>query len=211
MTTQHPLFNSAAPWLWALLTLVALIVSFFAAFLIGTTAVRFGSAGPQGLEFRLDLALFLVLMGAFGMLGALAMARLVFGRWLPVSVATLVIPMIGVALAVAIELALHEWARVHIGQYDWDYLGSTAGLSFLVVLSAVATFGVLVAPRGAVLPPLLGLGLAALMVGFVFIANVPGLGDGIEPESWPLAIGIGLSAAYVIGSVAVGVHRGLGR
>lgn len=211
MTTQHPSFRSAAPWLWALLTLVALIVSFFAAFLIGTTAVRFGSAGPQGLEFRLDLALFLVLMGAFGMLGALVMARLVFGRWLPVTAVQLVLPVIGVGLAVAVELMLHEWAQVHIGQYDWDYVGWTGGLSFLVVLSAVATFGVLVAPRGAVLPPLLGLGLAALMVGFVFIANVPGLGDGIEPESWPLAIGIGLSAAYVIGSVAVGVHRGLGR
>ena len=42
------------------------------------------------------------------------------------------------------------------------------------------------------------------MVGLVVAANVPGLGDGIEPESWPLAIGIGMSAVFVIGSVPWG-------
>lgn len=207
MPTQSRSFGSAVPWLWAVLTFLALIVSFFAAFVIGTTAVRFGFLGSQGLEVRWDLALFLVLMGSFGMLGALAMARMVFGHWLRVTAAQLVLPVIGLALAVAVELTLHEWAQVHIGYYDWDFVGWTAGLSLLVVLSAVAMFGVLVAPHGAVTPPLLGLGFGAVAVFFIVASNVPGLWDGIELESWPLAIGIGLSAVYVTGSVIVGVRR----
>jgi hypothetical protein len=41
----------------------------------------------------------------------------------------------------------------------------------------------------------------------VLLSNVPGLQDGIEPESWPLAILIALSAAYTIAVVVVGARR----
>jgi hypothetical protein len=38
------------------------------------------------------------------------------------------------------------------------------------------------------------LGAAATI--FIVLGNAPGLGDGIEPESWPLAIWLGVSGLY---------------
>ena len=45
---------------------------------------------------------------------------------------------------------------------------------------------------------------AAALVLLIVIANMPGLGDGIEPESWPLAILIDLCGLYAVGAVVIG-------
>lgn len=73
--------------------------------------------------------------------------------------------------------------------------------------AAVASFGALVAPGGALAPPLVGLVLAVAGVLFIFRSNAPGLADGIEPESWALATLIGGAAAYAVGAAAFGVRR----
>jgi hypothetical protein len=93
-----------------------------------------------------------------------------------------------------------------IGYYDWDFIGWTAGLSFSVVLVAVAWFGVTVAPSSAQLPPRIGLGLGAVLVVLIVLSNVPALGDGIGPNSMPLAMLVGLSAGYAIAAIVISLR-----
>jgi hypothetical protein len=181
-----------------------LIAAFFAAFGVAISIVSRAAlpdAGPGSL--RLDLAGFLLLLGAFGMGAVLVAGRVAFGSWLDARPRYLILPVTGIALAIGVELALHEWARLAIGYYDSDFIGWTAGLSFSVAVVAVAWFGLSVAPPGAAVPPRIGLGFGALLVVLIVLSNVPGLGDGIGPNSWPLAILVGLSAAYAIGAVAL--------
>ena len=56
--------------------------------------------------------------------------------------------------------------------------------------------GVFVAPRGAAGWPLAFVLLGAALVVWIVLGNVPGLGDGIKPQSWPLAIWLGISGLY---------------
>jgi hypothetical protein len=120
----------------------------------------------------------------------------------------LIAPAAGVGVAIGVELALHEWARLSTGYYDWDFIGWTAGLSFSVVLVAVTWFGVTVAPRGATAPARIGLGLSAALVLLIVLSNVPDLGDGIGPHSWPLAVLVGLAAIYAIGAAITALRKG---
>ncbi|HYI66685.1 MAG TPA: hypothetical protein VEW95_07180 [Candidatus Limnocylindrales bacterium] len=204
--------TDARPWLWAALTIVGLVVAFLAAFVVAVSIasrLMFPDAGPDGL--RVDLAGLLLLSGAFGIGGVLVAGRVAFGSWLDARPRHLVLPVAGVALAIGVELALHEWARLTIGYYDSDFIGWTAGLSFSVVLVAVTWFGVAVAPPGANAPPRIGMGLSAILVLLIVLSNVPGLGDGIEPRSMPLAILVGLAAIYAIGALITGVRGGTPR
>jgi len=201
--------RTGRPWLWAALTIVGLLVAFLAAFGVAISVVSravFPDVGPGGL--RLDLAGLLLLIGAFGMGAVLVAGRVAFGCWLDTRLRHLVLPAVGIALAIGVELALHEWARLSIGYYESDYIGWTAGLSFSVVLVAVAWFGLSVAPPGATAPPRIGLGLSAILVALIVLSNVPGLGDGIGPNSLPLAILVGLSAVYAIGGVITSLRGG---
>ena len=201
--------RSLRPWLWAAASTVVGGASLVVAFVIAVYAGQLGLGRSDGdLGTRLDLALFLLLISLFGSLAALASARLVFGRWPAVPPVAILVAGVGVALAIAVELALHEWARVRFGSYyDPDMVGWTAGLAYALALSAAVSFAVLIAPHGAAEPPLLGaIGLAVpiwLAVGL----NVPGLLDGIELESWPLAILVGLSGVYALAAVLIGARR----
>lgn len=203
MTPAGP-FNPAAPWLWAAISVASLVASFFVAFGVATTASQGLGTAPGAL--RLDLAAFLMLLGVLGILGTLAAGRIAFGGWLSVSGARLAMPLAGVLLATAVELSLHEWARVHVGQYDWDFMGPTAALSFVTVLCAVATFGVSVAPPRAAVPPRGGLGFVAAIACLIVASNVPGLRDGIEPESRSLATLIGLCGVYALVGLGLAIR-----
>jgi hypothetical protein len=209
MRKTVPPIRAARAWLWAALTIVGLMVAFFAAFGIAAAAASAGLfPRPGDTDLRLDLALLLLLMGVIGVIGVLPAARIGFGSRLVVRPRHLILPAVGIALAIGVELALHEWARLSSIGYDWDFIGWTAGLSFAVVIVAVAWFGVTVAPLGATAPPRIGLGLSAMLVVFIVLSNVPGLGDGIGPNSWPLAILVGSSAAYAIGAVITSLQGG---
>lgn len=199
--------SQTRPWLWAALTILGLVLAFFAAFGVAVPVVSrgvFPDGGPGSL--RLDLAGFLLLMGAFGMGAVLVAGRVAFGRWLSVRSGQVVLPAIGIGIGIGVELALHEWARLSIGYYDVDFIGWTAALSFSVVLVAVAWFGVTVAPPGATAPPRIGLGLSALIVVLIVLSNVPGLDDGIGSNSWPLAFLVGASALFAIGAVVTSLR-----
>ena len=197
------------PWLWAALAIMGLVLAFVAAFGVVVTVSSqgpFPDARPGSL--RLDLAGFLVLVGVFGIGTVLAAGRVAFGSWLEARPRHLILPAAGIALAIGIEIALHEWARLSIAYYDWDFIGWTAGLSFAIVLVAAAWFGVSVAPPGAAVPPRIGLGVSAILVVLIVLSNVPGLGDGIGPNSWLLAILVGSSAIYAIGAVSTSLRGG---
>ena len=209
MQNEVPPIRNGRPWLWAALTIVGLVVAFLAAFGVTVTVASRGLFPDAGLgSLRLDLAGFLLLIGAFGIGAVLVAGRVAFGSWLDARPRHLVLPAAGVTLAIGVELALHEWATLSFGYYDWDIIGLTAGLSFAVVLIAVAWFGALVAPPGADAPPRIGLGLSAIPVFLVVVSNVPGLGDGIGPNSWPLALLVGLAAIYAAGAVVISLRGG---
>ena len=211
-TFRAPDIHPAAPWLWAALSLIAFVVSCFGALAIAGAAASWGlGRDVDGLALRLDLALFLVLTCLSGMAGILGAARIAFGRWSTVTGTALLVPLIGAVLAPAVEVALHEWASVSIGGYDWDFVGLTAGLSLMVILVGLASFAVQIAPAPAIRPPLVGLTLGAAVVVLIVLSNLPALSDGIGPHSGPLAVLVGLSAVHALGALVIGLRTALAR
>lgn len=208
MTCDRQRVSPLGAWAWGACLIVGWVLAFLVAFgTAGTAQSRDFWPSTAEASLRLDLALLLTLMGLLGLGASSAATRVVFGRWPSVRLPQLVVPCAGIALAIGVELTLHEWARVHIGQYEFDHMGITAITSRILVGCAVAAFAVALSPPGAGFPPLLSVVGAAAIIALVLVSNAPGLRDGIEPESWPLAILIGLSAAYVVGAVVIAVRR----
>lgn len=205
METESRPFHPGAPWVWAGLSFLAWFGSLWVALPLAglIPPVIVNSGAPDG-SLRWDLAVFLSINGSLSLAASIGIGRLIFGRRFRVAPLDFVVPAIGLALAIAIELALHGWAQARYSYYDWDFVRWTAGLSALVVVTAVATFGVLIAPSRSSIAPRTWQVVGASLVLLIVASNVPGLGDGIEPESWPLAVLIGLSALYVCLVVAAG-------
>jgi hypothetical protein len=105
---------------------------------------------------------------------------------------------VGLVLAGSLEASLHAWALDRFATFNWRLIGPTAGLFAVIVGSAVAGFAVLLAPRGASLPPLMFAVGGALLSGLVVAVNMPGLGDGIEPESVAPALLVAAGGAYAL-------------
>lgn len=191
----------ARPLAWAALSLGVWLASLFA--LLPLVAnIQIG-------DLRWDIAAWLMTTGAVGMAAAYGIGSRLLRLPLLITPMAVIVPAIGVVLAIGVELALEDWARVHVGAdyYDPDFIGWTAGLPQSLVLTAIAAFGTLVAPRGAMHAPMACLGLAMLLVSFIVVTNLPGLGDGIEPGSWPLAILIGLAAVYAVACFALAAQK----
>lgn len=204
MKTDGRAPHPALTWIWGICLPIGWVLAFLAAFGIASTLVsRDVLPGPLDTALRWDLAFLNATMGVLGLMTVLGLARVVFGHWPRFRAWHVAVPIVGFAISIAEELVLHEWAQVHIGQYDFDHVAPTAMLSWTTILVAVSAFAALVSPRGAALPPSLGLWSACAFALLITWLNAPGLGDGIETESWPLAILIGLSAIYAIGCVSV--------
>ena len=152
---------------------------------------------PAG-SLRTDIAAWIVLTAGVSVAVVLASGRAVFGTWLPVRPLAVAVPLIGVAVAVAEELLLHEWAEARFGHYDSELVWWTAALSGLVVATSIACFGTLVAPHGARLAPMVCQALATLAVAIVVASNLDGLRDGVRPESVLLATAVGLCGLYAV-------------
>lgn len=208
METDGRVAHPALPWVWGTCLVIGWVLAFLAAFGIASTlASRDVLPGSLDTDLRWDLAFLNATMGVLGLMTVPGVARVVFGHWPRVRAWHLVVPVVGFATSIAEEVVLHEWAQVHIGQYDFDHVAPTAMLSWTTILVAVSAFAALVSPRGTALPPSLGLWAASAVVLLITVLNAPGLGDGIEPESWTLAILIGLSAIYAIGCAGVAVWQ----
>ena len=200
MSTPQRAFHPAAAWVWAFLSVVWWFTTF-------ALALPLASFAPPGDGLRIDLALVLLVNGAATLVGVQLLGGALLRRPLRRPGVGLLIPIAGIVVAIAVELALHEWAERRFGFYDSELIWWTAGLSPALMLTAVASFGALVAPRGALLPPLVGLALAVTAVMFIVASNVPGLGDGIDRESWPLASLVALSAVYAVTAGAAAARR----
>ena len=205
MQKVAPPIHVAAPWAWAAIS----FVGWFASLWIALPFTSLVPSGTTSLEagIRWDLAVFLALNAALSMAAVLAAGRLVFGRWLEVTSTDLEVPAVGVVLAIASEIALHEWAEARFGYYDFDFVGWNAGLGAALVVAAVATFAVQVAPRGAAAAPRIGQILAATLVSLIIASNGFGLRDGVEPAGWPLALLGGASGLYVLVAVVISWRR----
>jgi hypothetical protein len=205
--TPHMPTSGIAPWAWAALSVVGWAVSFLAAFGVlaglGTIGIQIPNIGG----LRIELAVLLALFGTFAAAGVLGSARLIYTRWPAVQAMAAIMPLAGLTLAAAVELGLHAWVTARFTYYDWDMVGWTAGLSLMLVTLAVATFATLIAPRDSAQPPVIAQVVAAAVIGLIVLSNVEGITDGIEPGSWPLAVLVGLSAAYAVAAVLIGVRR----
>lgn len=184
-TTVAWQFGAASPWLWALGSLAWFVASAF-------LTLPLVAALPA--QFLLQP----LVWGTSVLAGALVLARGAFGRWLPVPWSALTMALVGIVLAGLLDESLHGWALGRFGVFDWDVVGPTAGLSALLVGSTAAGFGVLVAPRGASLPPLAFAVGGALLSGLVVAMNMPGLGDGLSADSVLAALGVGACGAYAL-------------
>jgi hypothetical protein len=193
--------GAASPWFWALGSLVWYVASAYV-----TLPVVAAIPAAQFLLHPL-------IWGGAVLGGVLLLARVVFRRSALVRWPSLVLALAGLLLAGMLEASLHDWAVTRFGVFAWRMIGPTAGLFAVIVGSAVSGFGVLVAPRGASLPPLVTAIAGALVSGLVVAVNMPGLGDGIEPGSVVPALLVAAGGAYALVvafiAVLVAVHREL--
>jgi hypothetical protein len=177
-------WSAATPWAWAATSFAGFMAS-------GVLAALAFGAGMWAVPW--------VLLAAFGVL---ALGRIAFAAWLPVPAVAAAVLIAGVVLSGAVEASLRDWAMARFGLFDPDYVGITAVFFVVVAGVAVAGFGSLIAPRGAVLPPALAVLAGFLLTMLIVFSDVPGLSDGLDPEStFPAAI-IGVAGLYV-GAVAV--------
>jgi hypothetical protein len=147
-----------------------------------------------------------MLIGAWGSLSLVAVlvaGRLVFGRWLRVSPAALVVGCAGVGIAAVLEFLLVEWTSARFGYPDPDFVGWTAWLFALVVAVAMAAVAAIVAPPDRRLLPRLATIASAVLTLLVVALNARGLSDGIDADSWPLAVLVGLAGLYSVVAAAV--------
>lgn len=197
----------SAAWLWAAFSLVGWVVAAPLALFLVFAVRTFGLLEGDPFGLRIDLALALLLHGTFAVSLVRPAAWLALGTW-PHSGARQALPAaVGIGLAALVEVALHEWAEARYGYYDAQLIGWTALLSIALVAAAAATFAAVVAPRGAVLPPLVALALASAGVLLIAMSNLPGLEDGIGAGGWVLAVMVGASATYVSACLFIAVRR----
>ena len=194
--------STASGLYWAGLSLGAFVAAAFVSLPVAT--------GFGGVLRVPDTAAVTVTWGCLAIGSVLGAGRIAFGRWLPVNVAALFVAALGIGLAVGVDTTLREWATARLGYYDPDQVWWSAGLFAVLIGLATATFGVLVAPSGYARWPAAFALAGAAGVLFIVLSNVPGLGDGIDPQSWPLAIWIGLGGAYALAAGALAVVKATG-
>jgi len=176
---------------WSALSLVGFGAAAFAIFPVSMALRLFVET-----THSLDMALWSVVWSVFGAAAVLIAGRVAFTVWLRAGAAAVAIVVIGTLLSVGVHLTLQSWAAVRFGYFDPDFIGWTAVLFALLVGLATAAFGVFVAPRGAVAWPLTFVLLGSAGVMLVLAANLPGLSDGLAPDSRPLAGWLGASGLY---------------
>jgi hypothetical protein len=119
------------------------------------------------------------------------------------------IAAIGIALSAIVHFVLQEWQIARFGLPEPELVGWTAGLFAVLVGLSVAAFGAFIAPKQVVHWPLAAALVGAAGVGLIVLANLPGLSDGIADDSWPLAVWVGISALYALGTADLAVRRAL--
>jgi hypothetical protein len=161
------------------------------------------AAGTVGLSIRNGLH-HLVWGPTVALVAAPIGRRLVAGVRFDRPLATFLL-LAGAALAGLSEVALNEWARDRFEYFDPDYVGFAGFAPAATLAVALAAWAALSAPRasGVILRVLLM--TAAGCLALALLPSVPGLADGIDPESVPLAITLVLDAAFAVLAVLLGI------
>jgi hypothetical protein len=187
-------FGMRAAWAWAVASLVMYLIAPFVALVV---------LAPQGQQLPPSgLAILPVAWTWFAAFGAVVAARLCLGAWPRVGFAAVAVLVVGGALAGWVDASLHAWSGQRFGYFEPDLIGPSSVFFAVVVGTAVGAFGVLIAPKRAALPPTLAVLAGVVLTVIILVGNVPGLADGLDPESVPLAAAIALASLYVI---AIGV------
>jgi hypothetical protein len=190
---------SSRPWNWVALCFLAFVLAE-----IATIPVIYVAEAVLGLPHALGLALWAGSRVLVAGLVALALGRILIGTAVRPQPAAWLVLGIGAALAAMVQVALVAWSESRFALFDPDLVGLTAQLYTVVGGVGVAAFSTLSAPRDAALPPMIALLMATLLTLIIVVANVPGLADGIEPESIPLAVTLGATLLYALAVSALG-------
>jgi hypothetical protein len=191
---------------WAALSVIFFVAALFAILPL-VAAVQLVWDAPH----LAQMAAWSPAWGILAVLGVLLAARMALGTWLRPSAVAIGIAGVGICLSAVVNVVLQQWELLRFGITEPELVGPTAGLFAVLVGVAVAGFAAFAAPRR-----LIGWPLAAVVLGFLGVvvivgSNVPGLGDGIGADSWPLAIWVGLSGLYALVVTGLVVRRALSR
>lgn len=192
---------------WIILSIVA----FFAALLatLPTVSLIGSTLSPAGDLHLLQMALWPIVWGTFALAAVWLLGRALLGfpRLHPTGLA---LAVTGVGLAAWHHVVLQLWGRAHLGYYDPDMIGPTAGLFAVLVGIGVAAFGSYVAPRGVLWVPGALVVLGTLGVLVIAAGNaIAGAPNGIAADSIPLAVSIGAAVAYAVAASVLVVVRAL--
>jgi hypothetical protein len=186
--------RAAPPWGPAAWTAISLV--FFLAALFGSMVVNAAAQLAIDIPHLAQMAEWSLVWGGLSVAGVMVAGRLSFGSWLRVTAKGLTLAATGIGLSAVVHVVLQQWAVARFGYYDPEFVWWTGGLFAVLVGLATSTFGVFAAPPGAARWPLAFVLTGAAAVAFIVLGNLPGVGDGIEPESWPLAIWLSISGLY---------------
>jgi hypothetical protein len=152
-----------------------------------------------------------VIWGVLSLIGVLLAARLVFGAWLRPRPLAVAVAGFGIGLSAVLNIVLLQWETARFGYIEPELVGLTAGLFAVLIGLSVAAFGALLVPRRLIGWPLAMVTLGLAGVAIIVLSNAPGLGNGIGPDSWPLAICVGLSGLYALATAGLVLRRALDR
>jgi hypothetical protein len=207
MSPRGELWSPWVPVAWTAVSLGFFVASAFAIFVVNMLVRLF-----INVPHLVAMAEWSLVWGGLSTLGVVVAGRLAFGRVPRVSATAIILASIGIVLSAIVHVVLQQWAVARFGFYDPEFVWWTAGLFAVLIGLATSAFGVFVAPPGAANWPLAFALAGAAAVAFIVLGNLPGLRDGIESGSWPLAIWLGISGLYaaVIALASVVRARHLG-
>jgi len=114
---------------------------------------------------------------------------------------------IGIGLSAVVHVVLQQWEIERFGYPDPEFVGWTAALFGVLIGQATAHFGSQIAPRKSRGWPTAATVVGAAIGSLIVVSNLPGLEDGIRPESVPLAIWIAASGVYLLATTGLAVMR----
>jgi len=189
---------------WTALSFVFFVAALFAALPV-FAAVKLVWDTPHLVE----MAAWSPIWGFLAVLGVLVASQLALGAWVRPPAVAIGIAAVGIGLSAVVNVVLQQWEMARFGITEPELVGPTAGLFAVLIGLAVAGFAAFVAPRRLIGWPLAAMALGFLGVAIIVASNVPGLADGIGPDSWPLAIWVGLSGVYAVVVAGLVVRRAL--
>lgn len=188
---------------WALIGLVLYVACGVAA-IFGVAAIESGVLTPIGLGaepgtqgWGLYLASHDLAWGALAALAAgWAGRRLVPGLRIA-TIVPIVVLVVGVMLAATTTFALHEWVRARYALFDPEYAGPVFFAAPALVAVALGGWASLAMPARLRRPLVVETVAAGTGFAIATLPSLGGLSDGLAASSGPLALALGLDAAFV--------------